>query len=709
MDKKKKDDSDPRIPPVQVDQFLLDLDNAAPGSVPPADDEDGGSKKNVHLGSDAISISPDSRGPLSQLFNGNYLSYASYVICSRAVPTIEDGLKPVQRRIMHALWEKDDGRFIKVANIVGHTMQYHPHGDQSIAGALVALVNKRYLIQGQGNFGSLLTGDSAAAARYIECRLTNLARKEIFNPKTTTYIPSYDGRNQEPVLLPSKLPLLLMLGAEGIAVGLSTDVLSHNFIELLEAEICILQKKPFVLHPDFITSGLMDPSEYNDGRGRVKVRAIVENRPKEKNKLFITGLPFGQTTEKLIASIEKAINGKKLQIRQINDLTAKDVEIELVLSPGADPDKTIKSLYAFTDCECSVNSHIIVLKNNRPIETTVSEILRTNVDQLVALIKLELEIRLSELENEVHNRTLERIFIEERIYKKIEQMTTAEAIAGAVRDGFKAFEKELVRPLAEEDIEHLLQIRIRRISLFDINKNRQEIAAIRKEETEIADSLGNLKRTAISYLKNLIKQYKDEYPRLTQITTFKETDLRTLTASELSILHNKEDGYLGHDIKNGEELFKCSSLDRLLLVWSDGRYKVMPPPDKFFVDKDLLHCALYNREKEYTLLYTEPDYGFTYIKRFTFGGAIFNKEYRLSPERSDVRLFQEGCPETVYVKYKPVKNQRINQQTFSPSEVTVRSASSKGIQMTSKELARIDTTKPRWWDDSEKSPRGVLS
>jgi len=709
MDKKKKDDSNPGIPPVQVNQFLLDLDNSSPGSVPPTDDEDGSSKKNIRLGSDSINISPDSRGPLSQLFNGNYLSYASYVICSRAVPTIEDGLKPVQRRIMHALWEKDDGRFIKVANIVGHTMQYHPHGDQSIAGALVALVNKRYLIQGQGNFGSLLTGDSAAAARYIECRLTNLARKEIFNPKTTTYIPSYDGRNQEPVLLPSKLPLLLMLGAEGIAVGLSTDVLSHNFIELLEAEICILQKKPFTLYPDFITSGLMDPTEYNDGRGRVKVRAIIENRPKEKGKLFITGLPFGQTTEKLIASIEKAINAKKLQIRQINDLTAKNVEIELVLSPGADPDKTIKSLYAFTDCECSVNSHIIVLKNNRPIETTVGEILRTNVDQLLALIKQELEIRLSELENEVHNRTLERIFIEERIYKKIEQMTTAEAIAGAVRDGFKAFEKELIRPLTDEDIEHLLQIRIRRISLFDINKNREEIAAIRKEQAEIADSLGNLKRTAISYLKNLIKQYKDEYPRLTQITTFKETDLRTLTASELSILHNKEDGYLGHDIKNGEELFKCSSLDRLLLVWSDGRYKVMPPPDKLFVDKDLILCALYNREKEYTLLYTEPDYGFTYIKRFTFGGAIFNKEYRLAPEKSEVRLFQEGCPETIYVKYKPVKNQRINQQTFSPSEVTVRSASSKGIQMTSKELARIDTAKPRWWDDSEKSPRGVLS
>ncbi len=714
--KKKKGDSPENIPPVQLENFLFDLDSTPgqdaleqpPPSAQTDDDDDGGATQSARLGSDDQNLTPGERGPLSCLMQSSYLPYASYVICNRSIPTVEDGLKPVQRRNMHSLGEKDDGRFTKVANIVGHTMQYHPHGDASIGDALVNLANKRYLIEGQGNFGNPLTGDSAAAMRYIECRLTELARKEIFNPKTTAYIPSYDGRNQEPVLLPSKLPLLLMLGASGIAVGLSTDILPHNFIELLEAEIAILQKKPFKVLPDFLSGGLMDPSEYDEGRGRVKVRAIIEQRPKEKGKLYITGLPYGKTTESLIASIEKNITAKKVAVKQITDLTAENVNIELALSVGADPDKVIKALYAFTECESYCSSRIIVLKDSRPVLTTVPEILQINVEQLLDLLRREFEIRLAELSEAIHTRTLERIFIEERIYKRIEKMTTADAVREAVRSGLEPFRAEFIRDLSEDDIEHLLQIRIRRISLFDINRNKEEIAANRKEQSEINDNLANLKRYAVGYLKGLIKQYKDVYPRLTKITTFGEIELRTLTASELSVRHNQDDGYLGYEIKGGDEIFKCSSLDRLLLIWNDGRYKVMPPPDKLFVDKDLIYCAKYDRDREYTLVYTESQHGFTYIKRFTIGGAIFNKEYRLAPEKSTVRHLQEGTPETIYVKYKPVKHQRVNQQAFAPGDVALRSASTRGIQMTSKDISKVDSSKPRWWDDNEKSPKGLF-
>ena len=670
-------------------------------------------------------------GPLRDLYDFNFREYSAYVICDRAIPAVEDGLKPVQRRILHSLWEKDDGRFTKVANIVGHTMQYHPHGDASIGDALVVLANKLwgkgkgYLIDGQGNFGDLFTGMPAAASRYIECRLAELARKEVFNPKTTDYTPSYDGRNKEPVLLPAKIPLLLMLGADGIAVGLSTAILPHNFTELLEAEINLIQKKPFTLYPDFQLGGVMDVSDYQDGLGKVKVRAVIEAR--DKNKLVITQLPWGETTDSLSASIEEAVKKKKVAVRKIHDLTSQTVQIELELATGATQEKVKSALYAFTTCEKSIASRPIVLDAGRPRAMSVTQILQKNVDRLMSLTKRELEIRLAELDKLFHDRTLDRIFIEERLYKRIEKEKTYEGVKATIRTGFAPFLPHLRHPeVTDDDIERLLKIPIRRISQFDIDKNREEIAAIEKEEAEVRDNLLHLRAFVVKYLKGLIRQYGKKYPRMTQIAAgaFKEVDVRAITASELTIRYDKENHFVGSGLKGGDELFKCSSLDKLVFVWKDGRYKMTPPSDKIFVDKDLLEVFLFNPEKDraraFVCVYEEPLYGFAYIKRFTFGGMINNKEYRLAPEKSKVLFFDEGCPEKLYVKFKPAKNQKIHQMLFQPLEpvdkgagekkplVEIRGATARGIQLTTKPIARVSATKGSWWNDGEAAAKGVL-
>ena len=678
-------------------------------------------------------------GPMRDLYDFNFRQYSAYVICSRAIPAVEDGLKPVQRRIMHSLWEKDDGRYTKVANIVGHAMQYHPHGDASIGDALCVLANKLwgkgkgYLIDGQGNYGSLFTGMPHAATRYIECRLTELARKEVFNKKTTEYVPNYDGRREEPVYLPSKVPLLLMLGADGIAVGLSTAILPHNFIELLEAEIAILQKKPVQVLPDFQLGGIMDASDYQDGLGKVKVRAAIE--PLDKNKLVITELPWGETTDSIAESIEDAIKKKKVQVRHLTDLTSNTVRIELELQAGANQEKTITALYAFTNCEKSISSRPIVLDGGRPRLMSVTEILKKNVDRLTALSKKELEIRLGELDDLFHARTLDRIFIEERIYKRIEKEKTMEGVRSAVRTGFVPFMGELRRKtISDDDIERLLKLQIRRISQFDIDKNREEIEAIRKEEGEVKDNLAHLKAYVVKYLKGLVKQYAKQYPRCTKIakSAFKQVDVRAITASELTIRWDKENGYVGSALRGGDELFKCSSLDELIFIWKDGRFKKLQPDDKIFVDKDLLTVIRYNQEKDrdtrdFTLVYEEGHYGFSYIKRFTFGGLIRNKEYNLAPAKGKTKILylQEGCPDTLYVKYKPAKGQKIHQQHFLPKEqvkrtnletgkvedrdcVEIRGAGTKGKQLSTKPIARISSAKGSWWDESEPPSKGVL-
>ena len=677
-------------------------------------------------------------GPMRELYDFNFRQYSAYVICDRAIPAVEDGLKPVQRRILHSLWEKDDGRYTKVANIVGHAMQYHPHGDASISDALCVLANKLwgegkgYLIDGQGNYGSLYTGMKHAATRYIECRLTELARKEVFNAKTTEFVPNYDGRKEEPVYLPAKIPLLLMLGADGIAVGLSTSILPHNFIELLEAEICAIQKKPFELYPDFQLGGVMDASDYQDGLGKVKVRARIEKA--DKNRLVITELPWGETTDSIAESIEEAIRKKKVPVRKLHDLTSASVRIELELQSGESQEKAIVALYAFTTCEKSIASRPVVLSGGRPKLMTVSEIVKTNAERLTALTKREQEIRLKELDDLFHARTLERIFVEERIYKRIEKEKTMEGIIAAVKDGFKPFRKELRRDVTNDDVERLLKLQIRRISQFDIDKNRAEIEAIRNEERQVKDNLVHLRAFVVNYLKGLIKQYKKQYPRCTEIArgAFKQVDVKAITASELTIRWDKENGFVGSSLRGGDELFKCSSLDELIFIWKDGRFKKMQPDEKIFVDKDLLSVLRYDQEKErdtrdFTLVYEEGSYGFSYIKRFTFGGLIRNKEYHLAPAKGKTKILflQEGCPETLYVKYKPAKGQKIHQQYFLPREkverlnaetrkpekrevVEVRGAGTKGKQLSSKSIARIASAKGSWWDESEPPSKGIL-
>ncbi len=674
-------------------------------------------------------------GPMKELYDFNFRHYSAYVICSRAIPAVEDGLKPVQRRIMHSLWEKDDGRYTKVANIVGHAMQYHPHGDASIGDAIVVLANKLwgegkgYLIDGQGNYGSLYTGMPHAATRYIECRLTDLARKEVFNKKTTTFVPNYDGRKEEPVYLPAKIPLLLMMGADGIAVGLSTAILPHNFIELLESEINLLQKKPVVLYPDFQLGGIMDVSEYADGLGKVKVRARIE--PEDKSKLVITELPWGETTDTLSASIEDAIKKKKVAVRKIHDLTSESVRIELELQAGASQEKTMTALYAFTNCEKSIASRPIVLDDGRPRLMSVTEILKKNVERLMALTKREQEIRLQELDDLFHARTLDRIFIEERIYKRIENEKTFEGVQKTVIDGFRPFRKELRRDVTNEDVDRLLKLQIRRISQFDIDRNREEIKEIQAEEREVQDNLVHLRAFVVKYLKRLIREYAKKYPRCTRIEkgAFKQVDVKAITASELTIRWDRENNYVGSGLRGGDELFKCSSLDELIFVWRDGRFKKTQPEDKIFVDKDLLAVLRYDQEKDretrdFTCVYEEGGYGFSYIKRFRFGGLIRNKEYRLAPEKpkSKIIFFQEGCPDTLYVKFKPAKNQKIHQQYFLPKEqvkrsgaedgaqevVVIRSASAKGKQLTTKPISRISSAKGSWWDNSEPPSKGIL-
>ena len=670
-------------------------------------DTDGKQASHVHMpatdsGDGHVAHGP---GPLRRMIDQNFLEYASYVICDRAIPAMEDGLKPVQRRILWSLHENDDGRFTKVANIVGHSMQYHPHGDASIADALINLTNKRYLIEGQGNFGNPITGDPAAASRYIECRLTDLARKQIFNDDLTPFVPNYDGRRKEPITLPSKLPLLLMLGAEGIAVGMSTRVLPHNFCELIEAQIAMMQKKPFTLYPDFFQGASMDVSDYDDGNGKIKLRAKFERD--QRARLVIREIPFGTTTESIINSIEDAVRKKKVPVRAINDFTAEQVEIELLLSPGTKPEKAIQALYAFTACEHSISARAVVIREDRPVDSNVSEILHANTEQTISLLRQELELRKHNLEESLQQKTLVQIFIENRIYKEIESCKTAADVRAAIYAGLEPFRERLLRPVTDDDIEMLLGVRIRRISLFDIEKHRKEIDGILKELDAVEKHLKQLKRYVVRYLKDLLKIYGKEYPRKTEITTFGDIEVRELTATELKINFDSDRGYIGHGV-NGDTLFSCSSYDKIVVFSKDGRYWVLPPPERFFVVGELERVEIWDRDKVYTLVYHDKKSGFTYMKRFATGGTIQEKEYRCAPEHASVLLLQEDPVENIYVKYKPSKGQRIHQQAFQPQSVAVKSAKAKGNQMTSKRIARIATSKPRWWDDDAEMPRGQL-
>ncbi len=653
----------------------------------------------------AASGEPGSDGPLHRLIDTNFLQYASYVIRDRAIPEIEDGLKPVQRRILYSLNQNDDGRFIKVANIVGYTMQFHPHGDASIGDALVTLVNRGgYLIEGQGNFGNIYTGDPAAAPRSIECRLTDLAATQLFNDDLTEFIPSYDGRKKEPVVLPAKLPLLLMLGAEGIAVGLSTRVLPHNFGELIQAQIAILQKKKFELAPDFPQGGLVDIREYDDGRGKVRLRAVLEQ--KDEATLVVRELPYGVTTEALIASIEDAAKKGKIKTKAIRDYTAGHVEIEIALPPDTSIPKTIQALYAFTHCEISTSVRPIVIREQRPVELSVSEILKHNTKRLVDLLRRELQIERRKIDEALQAASLVRLFIVNRIYKRIEECPTAPAVKQAILDGLLPYRDQLRRDITQGDLDMLLAIPIKRISLYDINKSKREEDDLLADFDAVEKNLTDVTGYTIKYLKSLYRDYADLYPRKTKIQTFDAIEMRELTAKELPIFLDKDKGYLGYrDVDGDEPLLRCSSYDKLILVWDDGRYRVIPPPEKLFVDKNLVYAAVYDRDKTMTLVY-ESD-RIAHMKRFTFGGIIQNKDYYCAPPPMNVLFFADNNPATLYVKYAPRKGQQIHQQEFATGKVVVRSAKTRGIQMTSKRIASIATQKPRNWDDKA-GPKGAL-
>ena len=632
--------------------------------------------------------------PLHHRVNRSFLDYASYVIRDRAIPNLADGLKPVQRRILWALHDKDDGRFIKVANVVGHTMQYHPHGDASIGDALVVLANKRYLIEGQGNFGNLFTGDVAAAPRYIECRLTELARNEVFNDEITELVPSYDGRNKEPVTLPCKLPLLLMLGTEGIAVGMSSRILPHNFPELIEAQIAILKQQPFKCLPDFQTGGLMDARGYKDGAGEIKVRAKI--KVKDESTVVIKEIPPTTTTDSLISSIEDASHKGKLKVKSINDFTSEQVEIEVKAPSGLSAEQLVDALYAFTDCEVTISSRMVVIRNNRPVEMTVTEVLRENTAQLVATLKRELELKETQLQDELHFRTLERIFIEERIYKKIEQCKTSEAVLAAVHEGFKPFSRQLFRELTDPDVERLLTVRIRRISLFDINKHREEMDQVKADLEETRKNLKNLTKYVIARLEALLAKYGPVYPRLTKSSRYDEVDAKEVAFKAFKVAYDRESGYVGYKVSGEEFNVECTKFDKLILVFKDGHYQVTELPEKFFVGPDLLYCGLPERDRIFTLAYTNREA--TYLKRFTFGGTILAKVYHCIPPKSRILFFEPDTPAELYIKYKPALYQKINQQTCNPAEVEVKGPKTRGRQLSIKDVSSINSQPSRGWD-----------
>jgi topoisomerase-4 subunit A len=586
----------------------------------------------VHYHIATMSNEPDQHASLGAMYSDYFLDYASYVILERAVPHLHDGLKPVQRRILHSMRELDDGRYNKVANVVGNTMKYHPHGDQSIGDAMVQLGQKDLMIDTQGNWGNTLTGDGAAAPRYIEARLTKFALDVAFNPKTTHWLPSYDGRNQEPLTLPMKFPLLLAQGVEGIAVGLACKILPHNFNELITAAVAYLRKEPFELLPDFPTGGIMDASEYRDGLrgGKIRVRARID--VEKKGILRITEIPFGTTTGGLMDSIVAAADKNKIKIQKIEDNTAAHADILVYLPAGADPENTRDALYAFTDCELSISPNAGVIVDGKPAFLGVTEILKRSTDLTKELLKLELEIKLSELGDKWHFSSLEKIFIEKRIYRDIEEAETWEAVLQAIDKGLKPYKKLLKREVTEEDLVRLTEIRIKRISKFNSFKADEEIKAIEGEIAEAEKNLKNLTRYTIRWYEELGKKYGKDRKRLTEITSFSRVDRTQVVAASETLYLDAKNGFAGTGLKKEEPLEKCSTLDDVIIISADGKMKVVKVAEKFFVGPKPLRVAVLRKEEDliYSMIYRDGKDGNVMAKRFTIGGITRDKEYDLT-------------------------------------------------------------------------------
>ncbi len=640
-------------------------------------------------------------GKLRQLFEYNFLEYTSYVIKERAIPDINDGLKPVQRRILQTLHNMDDGRFHKVANVVGATMKLHPHGDQSIFAALVNLANKGYLINRQGNYGNIFTGDAASAPRYIECRLSPLAREIMFNKDLTEFVDSYDGRMQEPVTLPCKIPLLLLQGAEGIAVGMATKIMPHNFCELLNAQKQILQGKEFTLYPDFPQGGMVDVSLYNHGNGKIRCRARMEEA--NEKTILIKEIPYTTTTQSLIDSVEKASKAGKIKIISINDYTAEEVEIEIKLARGVYAKDTIKALYAFTDCEVPISPNLTLVQNGVPRVSSVEEVLQHNTEKLLADLTRELEIDKNRLEDRLHARLLEQIFIEERIYKSIEEKTSYKAVIAGVDEALEPFLNEIKRPVVTEDVERLLEIRIKRISRYDINRQKKEIKAIRSEIKIISNHLKDMVVFTTNYIDSLLKKYGAVYPRLTELKEFTEVSVRRVALSNLTVCYDREEGFLGHQIKvsGGEAEFSisCSEYDRLLLIYETGIYKVIQVTDKLFVGHDVRWVGKMKKGLVFNMVYREGRENLCYVKRFATPKFILDKEYKLfdAHKRSKILLLSFGEEKSARASLMPSPRAKTNLVEIIFDEYLVKGPGAKGKRVSTRIVRRVvdATGKPR--------------
>ena len=646
-----------------------------------------------------------------------FLDYASYVILERAVPSLEDGLKPVQRRIMHSMKDLDDGRYNKVANIVGHTMQYHPHGDASIADAMVQIGQKELLIDMQGNWGNILTGDRAAASRYIEARLSKFALEVVFNPKTTEWKLSYDGRRKEPIDLPVKFPLLLVQGAEGIAVGLSTKILPHNFNELIDASIKYLKGRNFTIVPDFLTGGIADFTNYNDGKrgGKVRVRAKISQQ--DKKTLVITEIPFSTTTSSLIDSILKANDKGKIKIKKIEDNTAANVEILVHLPPNVSPDKTIDALYAFTNCEVSISPLCCTIENNKPVFIGVSEMLKHSTDLTVKLLKSELEIQLNELEEQWHFSSLERIFIENRIYRDIEEEETWEGVLAAIDKGLQPHIKHLKRAVTEEDIVRLTEIRIKKISKFDIDKAKQHIESLEEKIAVVKNHLDNLITFAIDYFKNLKTKYGKGRERKTEIRIFDDIVATKVVMRNTKLYVNRAEGFVGTSLKKDEYITDCADIDDVIVFRKDGKMLVTKVDAKTFVGKDIIHIAIFKKNDKrtvYNMMYKDGTKGSSYMKRFTVTGVTRDKEYDLANGNKGSKILYftanpNGEAEVVTINLRAVGSIKKLKWDIDFADLAVKGRGVRGNTITKYTIRKVEfksagvsTLKPRkiWFDDA---------
>ena len=653
---------------------------------------------------------------VSGMYKDWFLDYASYVILERAVPAIEDGFKPVQRRIMHSLKELDDGRYNKVANVVGHTMQYHPHGDASIADAMVQIGQKDLLIDTQGNWGNILTGDRAAASRYIEARLSKFALEVVFSPKITEWQQSYDGRKKEPVNLPVKFPLLLAQGAEGIAVGLSTKILPHNFIELIDASIKHLKGQRFKLFPDFPTAGIIDVGNYNDGLrgGKIRVRARISQQ--DKSTLVINEIPYGTNTSSLIDSILKANDKGKIKVKKIEDNTAADVEILVHLPSGISPEKTIDALYAFTACESSISPLGCIIEDNKPLFIGVTEMLQRSTDATVDLLKQELEIQLSELEEQWHFASLERIFIENRIYRDIEEEETWEGVLKAIDKGLEPFTKHLRRAVTEEDIVRLTEIRIKRISKFDLDKAQQQLDSLEERIAQVKHHLKHLVDFAIDYFKNLKTTYGKDRERKSEIRIFDDIEATKVVIRNTKLYVNRDEGFVGTALKRDEYVTDCSDIDDIIVFTNEGKMMVTKVDSKTFVGKGILHVAVFKKKDSrttYNLIYKDGRGGATYIKRFNVTSITRDKLYDLTTGKANSQVLYfsanpNGEAEVITVNLRQVGSIKKLKWDIDFADVLIKGRGSKGNIVTKYSVKRIElkekglsTLKPRkiWFDD----------